>query len=306
MRMVEARRIWDKAPHNAFTDLARFRNRWYCAFREGEGHASDDGKLRVIASDDGREWASVALMAWEGGDVRDAKISVTGDGQLMLSGAVRFLNPKDENRHQSLTWLSPDGVSWGEPYACKSGLGTWRWSATWHGGAAYSFGYSGKDKGGRLYRSRDGKTWEAIKADAFPDAESYPNETSLVFTEDDTAYCLLRRDRGSRTGMLGFSPPPYTDWEWQELGLRIGGPKMIRLRDGRFLAAVRLYEGEAHTSLCWVDVASGAMTEDLRLPSGGDNSYAGMVEYEDLVWVSYYSSHEGKTSLYLAKVKTAE
>src|SRR5205085_7380324 len=41
----------------------------------------------------------------------------------------------------------------------------------------------------------------------------------------------------------------------------------------------------------------------LTLPSGGDTSYAGLVWHEGLLWVSYYSSHEGKASIYLAKVR---
>ena len=45
------------------------------------------------------------------------------------------------------------------------------------------------------------------------------------------------------------------------------------------------------------------MREFLTLPSGGDTSYTGIVPYEGLLWISYYSSHEGKTSIYLAKVK---
>jgi len=77
----------------------------------------------------------------------------------------------------------------------------------------------------------------------------------------------------------------------------------VRLPDGRLLAAVRLYDGVARTSLAWIDSASGKLTECLKLPSAGDTSYAGLVLQEDLLWVSYYSSHEGKTSIYLAKVK---
>ncbi len=34
-RLVEVRKIWDQGPHNAFTDLVRFKNRWFCVFREG-------------------------------------------------------------------------------------------------------------------------------------------------------------------------------------------------------------------------------------------------------------------------------
>ena len=36
---------------------------------------------------------------------------------------------------------------------------------------------------------------------------------------------------------------------------------------------------------------------------GGDTSYPGMVWHDGLLWLSYYSSHEGKTAIYLARVK---
>jgi hypothetical protein len=35
----------------------------------------------------------------------------------------------------------------------------------------------------------------------------------------------------------------------------------------------------------------------LTLPSDGDTSYAGLVRHEGLLWVSYYSSHEGKSGI---------
>ena len=85
--LVEVRRIWDQAPHNAFTDLVRYQGRWYCVFREGQGHVSPDGALRVITSSDGQSWKSAALITSDNSDLRDAKITVTPDGQLMLSGA---------------------------------------------------------------------------------------------------------------------------------------------------------------------------------------------------------------------------
>lgn len=48
LELVESRRIWDKAPHNAFTDLIRFKDRWYCVFREGKGHVSRDGTVLCL------------------------------------------------------------------------------------------------------------------------------------------------------------------------------------------------------------------------------------------------------------------
>jgi hypothetical protein len=32
--LLESKRIWDAAPHSAFTDLARWNDAWWCTFRE--------------------------------------------------------------------------------------------------------------------------------------------------------------------------------------------------------------------------------------------------------------------------------
>jgi len=301
--LVEVKCIWNKAPHNAFTDLVRFQDRWFCVFREGQGHVSPDGALRVITSEDGEDWESAALLTSENSDLRDAKITVAPGGRLMLSGAEAMNRPAGY-KHQSLTWLSEDGKSWSGRHEVAD-RDYWLWRITWHKGTAYGFGYGCRNDNQnlRLYTSRDGQRFDTLVESAFH--EGYPNETSMVFLDDDTCYCLLRRDGGSATAQLGVAKPPYTDWSWKDLGVRIGGPHMIRLADGRFVAAVRLYDGKVRTSLCWLDTEKGTLAEFLTLPSGGDTSYAGLAWHEGLLWVSYYSSHEGKTSIYLAKVKFA-
>ena len=301
--LVEVRRIWDAAEHNAFTDLIRFNDRWFCVFREGAGHVSPDGALRVIHSQDGQHWESAALITSEHADLRDAKITATPDGRLMLAGA-ESLHDKSSHSHQSVAWFSDDGFQWSEAVEIGD-RDDWLWRVTWHDAVAYSVGYAvGKqNRRVRLYHSPDGRRFETLVSTLFD--EGYPNETSIVF-DDQTAYCLLRRDGSSNTGLIGTASPPYTDWQWRDLGVRIGGPHMLRLSDGRWLAAVRLYDRPVRTSLCWLDPEAGQLTEFLALPSGGDTSYAGLVEHDGLLWVSYYSSHEGKTSIYLAKVQLPE
>jgi len=301
-QLVESRRIWDKAPHNAFTDLIRFKDRWYCVFREGIGHVSPDGALRVITSTDGEQWESAALITSDNSDLRDAKITVTPDGQLMLAGA-ESLNKPVTHKHQSLVWFSDDGKKWSEKHEVGD-RDNCLWRITWHGKTAYGFGYGCRpdNQGIRLFRSDDGQTFNTLirKVDV---EGTYPNETSMVFLPDGTCHCLLRQDGQPNSGYLGTSPPPYTKWNWKKLGVRIGGPHMIRLPDGRFVAVVRLYDSPVRTSVCWLDVEKGTLTETLKLPSGGDTSYAGLVWHDGMLWISYYSSHEGKTCIYLAKVK---
>jgi hypothetical protein len=297
--LLEVRKIWDRAPHNAFTDLVRFKDHWFCVFREGKAHVSPDGALRIITSSDGEKWESAGLISSPTSDLRDAKITVTPDNQLMLCGA-EALHDKSKHTHQSLAWFSKDGHTWSDPHKIGD-PDFWLWRVTWHEGTAYGLGYAcGQDKSVRLYSSKDGRTFATLVERLFD--VGYPNEASLMF-DGDTGYCLLRRDGNAANGLLGVSQPPYAQWDWKDIGQRIGGPHLMRLPDGRLVAAVRLHEGGVRTALAWIDPRTGKLSEFLKLPSGGDTSYAGLVWHDGLLWVSYYSSHEGKASIYLARVQ---
>ncbi len=298
---VKVQKIWDQGAHNAFTDLTRFKDRWYCVFREGKGHVSPDGALRVLQSDDAKTWRSAALITSPTGDLRDAKITITPEGKLMLVGASA-LHPPSPVRHQSLVWFSDDGENWSEPVEIGE-PNFWIWRITWHKGKAYGIGYATTEpRMARLYQSDDGRKFDVLVENLFDDG--YPNETGLVFLEDDSVLCLLRRDPGE--AMLGKAVPPYTEWKWQGLGKRVGGPELLQLPDGRLLAAGRDYIGSATTRLWWLDPAKPELEEIVTLPSGGDTSYPGLVWDNGRLWVSYYSSHEGKTNIYVAEVQLPE
>ena len=298
--IVDVRKIWDEAPHNAFTDLMRHNDRWYCVFREGQAHVSPDGALRVLTSADGDTWTSAALITSETADLRDAKIITTPDGKLMLTGAGA-LHPPAAAKHQSYLWFSPDASRWGDAVPIGD-PDFWIWRINWHKDVAYGIGYATTDPERiRLYRSDDGRRFETLVPDLH--VEGYPNETSLLFLPDDTCLCLLRRDGTPSDALLGKSTPPYTDWTWHGLGLRVGGPHLLQLPDGRIVAAGRDYQGGAKTRLWWLNAEQPALEEIVTLPSGGDTSYPGLVFHDGLLWVSYYSSHEEKTSIYLARVR---
>src|SRR5437762_5761881 len=82
--IVSVVKIWDRGKHNAFTDLIRWRDKWYCTFREADAHVGGDGKLRVLESMSGDKWESVALVPEDGIDLRDPKLSITPDDRLMI------------------------------------------------------------------------------------------------------------------------------------------------------------------------------------------------------------------------------
>ncbi len=297
--LLEVRRIWDQAAHSAFTDLIRFKDGWVCAFREGTRHVSPDGAVRVIISSDGREWTSSARLVREEADLRDPKLVQTPQGRLMLTAAAA-LNPPADSKHQTLAWFSSDGWNWSEPAAIGD-PNFWLWRVGWHKRTAYGIGY-GTDgqRMVRLYASKDVRKFEPLVETLFDQGD--PNEAALLFREDDSALCVLRRDGTEPSAQLGKSNSPFKDWTWHDLGVRVGGPQMIQLPDSRIVVAARRYDGTVRTSLMWLH-KEAKLQEFLALPSGGDTSYPGLVWHEDSLWVSYYSSHEGKASIYLAKVK---
>jgi hypothetical protein len=297
--IVSVKKIWDAAPHNAFTDLIRHNDRWLCTFREGAGHVSGDGKLRVITSADGEKWESLALIESKDGDLRDPKISLAPNGNLMIDCAMALPNAKDM-RHRSFGYFSADGVKWDGPFG-RGDDNYWLWRSTWHKGQAYIVGYQTlpprEKRWARLYRSDDGHIFEKLVDELYDEGEA--GESTLRFRPDGTALCLLRHETAAR---LGTAKPPYTEWKWQTLNDRVGGPNLLELPDGRLIAAGRFHKPQVHTALAWLDAEKGTLTEFAKFPSGGDCSYPGLVLHDGQLWVSYYSSHEGKTSIYLAKV----
>ena len=288
--------IWQQAPHNAFTDLIAYNGALWCVFREGSDHVSPDGAFRILRSIDGDNWQSAALLQDPAADLRDAKFSISPEGKLLLLGAGA-LHDRSALSHQSYLWQSEDGVNWSAPQAVGE-ANIWLWRMTWQHQQLFAIGYNvGQPKLVRLYQSNNQRNFTAV-TDIY--SGSYANESGLLFTDDGTALCLLRRDPDN--GLFGQSQPPYTYWQWQDVGCRIGGPQWLRLADGRLLACVRLYDKQVRTSLCWIDSRNGQLSEALTLPSGGDCSYAGMVRQGNTLCVSYYSSHDQNTAIYLARV----
>ena len=304
--LVTVAKIWDAGAHNAFTDLIRWRNRWYCTFRESDAHVGGDGRIRVLASADGEAWTSAALIAETGIDLRDPKLSITPDDRLMMVAGGSVYEGTTYRGRQPRVLFSSDGSGWSTPQRILA-EGDWLWRVTWHEGTAYGVTYRTKagdpsEWTATLVSSRDGRTFQNVITFAVPDR---PNETTLRFMPDGEMIALVRREAGSRFAWVGRSRAPYTTWTWRETAHSVGGPNFIRLPDGELWASGRSVVGKPTTVLARMTI-EGGYEPVLTLPSGGDTSYAGMVWHDGLLWVSYYASHEGKSAIYLARVKPAK
>lgn len=309
---ISVHQIWRGVQYSSFTDLIYYQNQFFCVFREGESHASPDGTIRVLRSVAGENWEPVAVLSCPGLDLRDAHLSEMPDGRLMMTGGAAHYKPNESGRltacdFQTFTAFSDNGIDWSQPRTVTD-PGLWLWRLTWFRGTAYGIAYR-PEESIRLLATQDGLRYDSIGS-ALLDTMA-PNEATIRFENDGRAYCLLRRE-GERTAdgrytrvsaLLGKSSPPYQEWQWQDTGLYLGGPNFIKIGNGAWVAGGRTRIGPARMTLLHLDVKSGVMKVLKHLPSGGDCSYPGMVWHNDMLWVSYYSTHEGQSAIYLAKLR---
>ena len=303
---VKVTKVWDVAPSNAFTDLILFRNRFFLAFREANSHDSTDGKIRVLISADGTTWESVALLVAPLVDLRDPKFSITPEGKLMLNAAAAQRNVSP-TRYLSLYWTSSDGRAW-TALNTMGNLNYWLWRVAWQGSQGYSVGYrTTPPYHTTLYAGNPEQGIDFSPVISPLVSGSYANETVLLFRPNTDLLALTRRDPvapyTTTLALMGQSSPPYASWTWKATNYRLGGPDMLELADGRIVVGARVYTPSTHTGLLWLDPQQGTLTEFLQLPSGGDTGYPGLLMRNDVLWMSYYSSHEGKASIYVAKIK---
>ena len=125
---------------------------------------------------------------------------------------------------------------------------------------------------------------------------------------------------GKGLPMFGIGKAPYyQDWEWQPLRVDYGpefggvrpagelfrapfaGPKLLRLRDGRLLAACRMLgpaRDDGRITLFKFDPVEAVLTVFAECDG---TTYGSIVEHEGKIWVSYASSDV--SSVHLANVE---
>lgn len=303
---VKVSRIWDN-DYSAFPSIEKFNGKYYIAFREGKSHIFDEngiaaGKSRILVSKNGKKWESVALLAKDGYDLRDPKLSVTPDGRLMvIMGGSIYRNRNLEAQIPQVSYSS-DGIHFTDPEPVVfdeniTDRHEWIWRVTWNGDTGYGVTYGDHFA---LLKTKDGKKYDYITELDVPD---FPGESTVRFLPDGRMLMMIRREKADCMGYWGVSNPPYTDWTWQKMDLHLGGPDFTVLDNGTVVVGTRYYyPHHAKTMILKGDV-DGNFEEMHLLPSGGDTSYPGFITVGDELWMVYYSSHElGRAAIYLAKM----
>ena len=315
LRVDSVRKVFDDGDHNAFTDLCRFQDRFYLTLRScADGHmVFANSRIIVLTSEDALEWREVFSFSVPDRDVRDPHFLIFNDTLFVYTGA--WLVPpegkeRDLNDHLGYTAWSTDGESWQPPRQLEGTYGHYVWRAAAHGSKAYLCGrrrrgfISGYDAEtgpeiieGAMLESDDGLVWKYSTLFT----EAHGDETAFLF-EDDGSILALARGAGPQSARLCRSKPPYSEWTRIDIDRNVGGPLLARWGD-RYLVGGRktIDPDRPRTALYWL--VDDTLVEIAELPSGGDNSYPGFLPLDDeRGLLSYYSSHEESTSVYLAEL----
>ncbi len=315
--------ISDSAAHNAFTDLIRYKKYFYCVYREAGAHQPgdtvDNGVIRIIRSKKGDVWKSVALLSLPKYDLRDPKLSVMPDGRLMvLMGGSEYDKSRLKSRLSHVSF-SKDGLHFTEPQPVSIDLTIrsnfdWVWSLTWQDSTGYAALYQINRPGGKwnawLLKTYDGIYYEPVMN---WDLGPRPNEARIRFAPDNRMIIIVRRESGGN-GILGISSYPYVEWTWHDLSMKLGGPNFLVLSNDKILIGSRIYTqqelgqqigkiSEKDRTGIFLTTDKGQVYKVIELPSGGDTSYPGMIIHKGYLYISYYSSHDGKSKIYFAKAK---
>lgn len=300
---VSVKRAYADGKHNAFTNIARFRDRYYLVFRSGSFHCSRDGHIIVISSEDLVTWAKVADLSQVDRDSRDAQLMVLEDRLVVVS----YISDKRYGKifdHQAVYSVTNDGKDWTEwtPFLEKHAH---LWSIKKHedcyyAGIFWNYPDPADWKAG-LARSKDGFDWDTVSMICEQDM---PDETAIDFLPDGTCLALVRR--AWNTSLIATAPPPYKKWEIKDSGINFGGPAIANVQ-GRLLLGARF---EVQTATIRKDVvteenntgvhvtamfelSADGVKDPFILPSLSDTAYPGFVHLGGKWWaMSYYSSHE--------------
>lgn len=326
VEVSHVRRVFHNGEHNAFTDLTVFQGAFYLAFRScPDGHGvSPNASVIILRSKDARSWEQVHRFSVPKRDTRDPHFLVFKGRLLVFTGTwfsgdepARSSRDLDLNQHLGFACHTTDGASWSEPLMLEGTFGHYIWRAAAHGDKAYLCGRrkigfqvgprgEGEDVESLMLESSDGLTWQ--RRATFQERRG--DETAFRFERDGSVLAIGRR-RG--TAQVLRSPAPWQTWERRDLDRHIGGPLLTQWGSRTVVGGRHHVAGEGpRTSLYWL-LEEDRLHEFARLPSGGDNSYPGLVAIDNHhAIVSWYSSHETNpdgvpiTAIYLADLHCAE
>lgn len=266
IRLDQITTVYDDGRHNAFTSIARWRGRYWLAFRQATSHRALDGRIAVISSPDLLQWSDPVVVIDTPYDDRDPSVYVWRD-MLFVSAATFHREWQEEENpwaglkqeYGVVTTLTAtrDGADW-EPARPVYEPDHFLWWALPVDGSLYGSarlrqvrvveGREEKVYAAKLVRSEDGRQWETVSVIS---AERLGSETALAALPDGRLLAFVRHDAKGADGRpeLKVARPPYLQWEpLYAFDFLTNGP-CLGIVDGTVVASGRAFFEDPQTPL---------------------------------------------------------
>jgi len=253
--------------------------------------------LVLRGTETGDRWQVVASIRSDT-DTRDAKLMPTEEGLFCYCFAE--VETDDGGRQYASGYsFSDDGEHWSPWALAEENFIYWR--PRRHDGRGYVAAYACDGPAWQVVfkTSADGRVWEDVSVLAEPSAEFKPNEVAFDFDADGNCVALIRREYAQGHPLLARSRPPYVDWEYEELSIKLQGPCLWLVGDEVYISG-RWYQPSGYVNTAIFRLEGSEPVCELVLPSGGDTSYMGVAQHPEddrRYWLTYYSSHEYNPSV---------
>ena len=297
--LLSIREVWNSGLHSAFTDVALLNNRFYIAFREAPAHnpSEGNGSIRVISFVENGPVIQNAHLKLNS-DLRDPKLLIIGDNKIFVTFAGISSSPTAKVTNYIAN------LDTGEITVLDNSLESWLWRLSSIDSKLIGFSYyvnslpTDPVKG--LIVTADENFLILQK---FESAVS--GECTIRQSTSYKVYAVCRqRDNSMKIGYM--ENLDLHQFRWSNIDPAIGGPNFLILNDEVGLISGRFYGHRGlRTAIGSLSLKNGKIKELLRLPSGGDTGYPGLILRKDILYVSYYYQPTGvaTTNIYFAKIK---
>jgi hypothetical protein len=291
------RKLVADGKHNAFTALVRWKDRYWLAFRSGAGHNSAAADVVVMTSPDGKEWARAFTLDVLPDD-RDPQFVATEKRLFLYDNAMKG---PELTAHVTFT---DDGKTWSKPQPALPARFI-LWKPFGHAGKFHATMHKKDEASGGKGReviyitSEDGLKWEPVSKVR---GGSWESETTLWPGPGGKMTAFLRQKYGSPPCQVLEAEAPFKEWKPIPTPVNHLSGHCVHTFGGVTYLLSRTIDRSRKTGTMIYVYADGKATPYCELPSGGDCAYPEAVRVGDDMLVSYYSSHEGATNVYLAVV----
>lgn len=283
--------VYSKAgSYEAFCDVVKYRDKYYCVFREGENHAPyhewhTNGYLRVLSSADLKDWKEELTIKDDAWDLRDPCFCKADAKLFLYYGFYSFEQPTPPEKTGWALLDDADGklqVKDSGKLDIGSDSNHWLWKIYYDDG--YFYGAAYHDKSSLKYVTSD----DGIHFKKISDIVLQGDEASMEMLKNKNKVAVIRNVTAKGNALLAVSEPPYTEWNSIELNEMIESPESFIYNDDVYVIGRSRYG----MSVFKIDLNSNKaipVYNFFAYGGYGDCGYPGVLLDNKRLYVVYYA-----------------